>query len=152
MLIRHLWQLKTVVFLHWCLICTVLLSEVFRESTITGKPLVTPCITAEWRYKFKWRKVLIKTFRITWPEKINFFWVFSDQLRLCPLGRCLFRWWPQRESERPIPFLDGSRRHEVAAGNIITLEWTQRPGTNVIKLDWTVFYELGRRSWVLVHG
>jgi len=23
-LIRHLWQLKTVVFLHWCLICTVL--------------------------------------------------------------------------------------------------------------------------------
>jgi len=22
-LIRHLWQLKTVVFLHWCLICTV---------------------------------------------------------------------------------------------------------------------------------
>ncbi len=25
MLIRHLWQLKTVVFLHWCLICAVLL-------------------------------------------------------------------------------------------------------------------------------
>jgi hypothetical protein len=24
-LIRHLWQLKTVVFLHWCLICGVLL-------------------------------------------------------------------------------------------------------------------------------
>ena len=24
-LIRHLWQLKTVVFLHWCLICVVLL-------------------------------------------------------------------------------------------------------------------------------
>jgi hypothetical protein len=22
-LIRHLWQLKTVVFLHWCLICAV---------------------------------------------------------------------------------------------------------------------------------
>ncbi len=22
-LIRHLWQLKTVVFLHWCLICSV---------------------------------------------------------------------------------------------------------------------------------
>ncbi len=22
-LIRHLWQLKTVVFLHWCLLCTV---------------------------------------------------------------------------------------------------------------------------------
>ncbi len=24
-LIRHLWQPKTVVFLHWCLICAVLL-------------------------------------------------------------------------------------------------------------------------------
>jgi hypothetical protein len=24
-LIRHLWQLKTVVFMHWCLICVVLL-------------------------------------------------------------------------------------------------------------------------------
>ncbi len=27
-LIRHLWQLKTVVFLHWCLICVVLFDEV----------------------------------------------------------------------------------------------------------------------------
>jgi len=26
-LIRHLWQLKAVVFLHWCLICYVLLFE-----------------------------------------------------------------------------------------------------------------------------
>ena len=25
-LIRHMWQLKTVVFLHWCLICALLLS------------------------------------------------------------------------------------------------------------------------------
>ncbi len=24
-LIRHLWQLKTVVFLHWCIICTLVL-------------------------------------------------------------------------------------------------------------------------------
>ncbi len=27
-LIRHLWQLKTVVSLHWCLICAVLLVAV----------------------------------------------------------------------------------------------------------------------------
>jgi hypothetical protein len=27
-LIRHLWQLKTVVFLHWCIICTVLLKKI----------------------------------------------------------------------------------------------------------------------------
>jgi len=26
-LIRHLWQLKTFVFLHWCLICAVLLDQ-----------------------------------------------------------------------------------------------------------------------------
>ncbi len=26
-LIRHLWQLKTVVFLHWCLICALQLSD-----------------------------------------------------------------------------------------------------------------------------
>jgi hypothetical protein len=26
-LIRHLWQLKTVVFMHWCLICVVLLAD-----------------------------------------------------------------------------------------------------------------------------
>ncbi len=26
-LIRHLWQLETIVFLHWCLICVVLLSK-----------------------------------------------------------------------------------------------------------------------------
>ncbi len=24
---RHLWQLKTVVFLHWCLICAILMLE-----------------------------------------------------------------------------------------------------------------------------
>ncbi len=29
--IKYLWQLKTVVFLHWCLICTVLL-QVDRRS------------------------------------------------------------------------------------------------------------------------
>ncbi len=30
-LIGHLWQLKTVVFLHWCLICAVLLSHVVTK-------------------------------------------------------------------------------------------------------------------------
>ncbi len=29
-LIRHLWQLKAVVFKHWCLICTVILGRVFE--------------------------------------------------------------------------------------------------------------------------
>jgi len=30
MLIRHLWQLKTIVFLHWCLIWTVLLKRALK--------------------------------------------------------------------------------------------------------------------------
>jgi hypothetical protein len=34
-LIRHLWQLKTFVFLHWCIVCAVLLKEV--RSTCTFK-------------------------------------------------------------------------------------------------------------------
>jgi hypothetical protein len=33
-LIRHLWQLKTVVYLHWCLICTVLLCGFFPSVSI----------------------------------------------------------------------------------------------------------------------
>ncbi len=32
MLIRHLWQLKTVVFLHWCLICAVLLETLIMTK------------------------------------------------------------------------------------------------------------------------
>jgi hypothetical protein len=39
MLIRHLWQLKTVVFLHWCLICAFLLAIVF----VPVKPF-PPCV------------------------------------------------------------------------------------------------------------
>ncbi len=33
-LIRHLWQLKTVVFLHWCLICTVPLGRLRSCPTL----------------------------------------------------------------------------------------------------------------------
>jgi len=34
-LIRHLWQLKTVVFLHWCLLCA--------DSNITGSNVSANC-------------------------------------------------------------------------------------------------------------
>jgi hypothetical protein len=30
-LIRHLWQLKTVAFLHWCLMCAVPLNLIIKE-------------------------------------------------------------------------------------------------------------------------
>ncbi len=36
-LIRYLWQLKTVVFLHWCLICAVLLYHYCSNVVITWK-------------------------------------------------------------------------------------------------------------------
>jgi hypothetical protein len=34
-LVRHLWQLKLVVFRHWCLICAVLLAR--SGSTMVGR-------------------------------------------------------------------------------------------------------------------
>ncbi len=36
MLIRHLWQLETVVYLHWCLIRAVLLGYAYLLLTILG--------------------------------------------------------------------------------------------------------------------
>jgi hypothetical protein len=33
-LIRHLWQLKTVVFLHWCLKLSVVLAMFFFYNTV----------------------------------------------------------------------------------------------------------------------
>ncbi len=32
-LIRHLWQLETVVFLHWCLLCAILLRKIDHCAT-----------------------------------------------------------------------------------------------------------------------
>jgi hypothetical protein len=40
-LIRHLWKLKTIVFLHWCLICAVLL-EGLSDASFLGKLQVLP--------------------------------------------------------------------------------------------------------------
>jgi hypothetical protein len=37
MLIRHLWQLKTVVFPHWCLICVVLLIQLMQGTLAEGE-------------------------------------------------------------------------------------------------------------------
>ncbi len=43
-LIRHLWQLETIVFLHWCLICVVLLSKNgrFLDFSILSLLLLPP--------------------------------------------------------------------------------------------------------------
>ncbi len=40
-LIRHLWQLETVVFLHWCIICAVLLLVVIKTHSF-GYNLLEP--------------------------------------------------------------------------------------------------------------
>ncbi len=41
-LIRHLWQLETVVFLHWCLICVVHLSPGFYRKPQDEEPRTNP--------------------------------------------------------------------------------------------------------------
>ncbi len=49
-LIRHLWQLKAVGFLHWCLICAVLLnifSSQLNFENPNDKPTLA-AVTAEW--------------------------------------------------------------------------------------------------------
>ncbi len=48
-LIKHLWQLKTVVFLHWCLICALLLlmSVALQSHKITRLLVLVmnmPCV------------------------------------------------------------------------------------------------------------
>jgi hypothetical protein len=45
-LIRHLWQLKTVVFLHWCLICTLLLCSAYVQSGNTKGGSITVPLTS----------------------------------------------------------------------------------------------------------
>ncbi len=36
---RHLWQLEIVVFLHWCLICAVLLVQMFSQKFKSDQPV-----------------------------------------------------------------------------------------------------------------
>jgi hypothetical protein len=44
MLIRHLWKLKTVIFLHWCLIHALLLTKTFLRVGKTETKMVSMCI------------------------------------------------------------------------------------------------------------
>jgi hypothetical protein len=53
-LIRYLWQLKTVVFLHWCLICTVLFQFSFNQTDITRA----------YYFKVSYRCLLLSIWRI----------------------------------------------------------------------------------------
>ncbi len=66
-LIRHLWQLKTVVSLHWCLICTVSLCSTYVQSGNTkGGSIIVPltsCLTGleidvydNWQFLFSFAK------------------------------------------------------------------------------------------------
>ncbi len=38
MIIRHLWQLKTIVFMHWCLLCAVSIGKrkIFKDKQADG--------------------------------------------------------------------------------------------------------------------
>ncbi len=48
-LIRHLWQLKTVVFLHYCLICAVLLR--CKNVILEQVPLNKQCLSQKISFK-----------------------------------------------------------------------------------------------------
>ncbi len=74
--IRHLWHLKTVVFLHWCLICTVLFLMVF-SGYLTVLALycqyqVSSCISSECLTK-KYTKTLLLNadFHTLQASKVN---------------------------------------------------------------------------------
>ncbi len=65
MLIINLWQLKTVVFLHWCLICAVLLSvrthDSFQEGIINPQWKTLPSnIRLGWFVSFKRSSLFFK--------------------------------------------------------------------------------------------
>ncbi len=54
-LIRRLWQLKTVVFLHWCIICAVLLRGVYA-----GMKTINTC---HWQLRFETDFSILKLHR-----------------------------------------------------------------------------------------
>jgi hypothetical protein len=47
-LIRHLWQLKTVVFLNWCIIHSLLLSSSRTCKLCVGGAVSPPILLAKW--------------------------------------------------------------------------------------------------------
>ncbi len=71
-LIRHLWQLKTFVFLHWCLICAVLIPQNISSSYFcfeaAAEILQGHELTLEWKF----------------PELLN--WPYWRQAIAVPTG------------------------------------------------------------------
>ncbi len=61
MLIRHLWQLKTVVFLHWCLICAVLF---YGKVIIDIKKFVRSLSHVFKKFEWNSKKVRKKSVRV----------------------------------------------------------------------------------------
>jgi hypothetical protein len=49
---RYLWQLKTVVFLHWCLICAVLLFKLQANIRLGWKWMVTSFQSSNFHYHY----------------------------------------------------------------------------------------------------
>ncbi len=52
--IRHLWQLKTIVFLHWSLICAVLLTHLLSRARKIGNKALKWLYV--WKFSFKFQK------------------------------------------------------------------------------------------------
>ncbi len=86
-LIRHLWQLKTVFFLHWCLIFAVLLVSLC--STLTAHV----CSLSMWMKWSLWREVVILLYGLIYHVLIRHLWrlktVFSCTSVSCVLFYCI---------------------------------------------------------------
>ena len=69
MLIRHLWQLKTIVLLHWCLICAVVLERLSYASFL-GKLLVLPAnVRLDWKVFARCKQSSLFGLVISYKEK-----------------------------------------------------------------------------------
>jgi hypothetical protein len=78
-LIRHLWQLKTIVFLHWCLICAVLLdfneADTLKSNSILIYLISVPSIDTQMNgIKAK----IIKKVRLNYAENCSILTAFNQ--------------------------------------------------------------------------
>ncbi len=73
MLIKHLWQLKTVVFLHWCLICAALLNWVCFFSGQRNDKLTKVPITEKSSELF-WTPITDESQQILLPFFNDMYW------------------------------------------------------------------------------
>ncbi len=90
-LIRHLWQLKTVVFLHWCLICSAFFCQIHVKLKIFFFSVIL--LLDFWKifviisnsfgfHKFwpHWMKAMVKSKKIEFCSYLQINWMITAQM------------------------------------------------------------------------